>query len=90
MQLLFLQQDYSYNKIPLKAALDEVASSLVIKPHQYVQGYHELYYWLHYLPVRSRINTPARARVHQTLETSAASNVTSDVAADVTASGSSR
>ena len=29
---------YSYNKIPLKAALDEVASSLVIKPHQYVQG----------------------------------------------------
>ena len=29
---------YSYYKIPLKAALDEVASSLVIKPHQYVQG----------------------------------------------------
>ena len=29
---------YSYNKIPLKAALDEVASSLVIKPHQNVQG----------------------------------------------------
>ena len=29
---------YSYNKIPLKAALDEVASSLVVKPHQNVQG----------------------------------------------------
>ena len=73
MQLLFLQQDYSYNKIPLKAALDEVASSLVINPHQYVQGCRELYDWLHYLPVRSRINTPARARVDQTLGETAAS-----------------
>ena len=33
---------YSYNKIPLKTALDEVAAPLVTKPYQYGQGYHEL------------------------------------------------